>query len=308
MAERQTQTSSVVVVGSSNTDLVIQSVKLPEPGMTVLGGDFQIIPGGKGANQAVAAVRSGARVSFVANIGQDDFGDAALLRFKHEGIDTRFVVRDRFIPSGVALIMVGEKGSNLISVAAGSNERLAKAHIKRAKIAFNHARCCLMQLETPLPTIEEALLMCKRHKVYAVLDPAPSRRLAKSFLRLVDLITPNEFELAELTGMPVKTKNNIECAGKALLQDGVGEVIVTCGERGACYLSNERVVWFSTPKVKAVDTVGAGDCFNGSLASALSDGLVMDDAIRYAISSAARSVTLKGAQSSFPKLKPSRCD
>ena len=298
--------NKLVVLGSVNADHVLQVPSFPRPGETLHGRNYQVIPGGKGANQAVAAVRSGARVSFVANIGQDDFGDAALLRFKHEGIDTRFVVRDRFIPSGVALIMVGEKGRNLISVAAGSNERLAKAHIKRAKVAFNRARFCLIQLETPLSTVEEALRMCKRHKVYAVLDPAPSRRLAKSFLRLVDLITPNEFELAELTGMPVKTKNNIECAGKALLQTGVGEVIVTCGERGACYLSNERVVWFSTPKVKAVDTVGAGDCFNGSLASALSDGLVMDDAIRYAISSADRSVTLKGAQTSYHKLKPSR--
>ena len=153
MAKRQKQPPSVVVVGSSNTDLVVQSDKLPEPGMTVLGGEFQVIPGGKGANQAVAAARAGAPVSFVANIGRDDFGGAALQRFEREGIETRFIVRDRRAPSGVALIMVGYRGRNLISVAAGSNDRLAKAHIDRAKPTFAGARCCLLQLETPLPTV-----------------------------------------------------------------------------------------------------------------------------------------------------------
>ena len=162
MAKRQTQFSTVVVVGSSNTDLVIQSSKLPEPGMTVLGGEFQVIPGGKGANQAVAAARAGAPVFFVANIGRDDFGDAALQRFECEGIETRFIVRDRHAPSGVALIMVGERGQNLISVAAGSNDRLAKGHIDRAKPAFAGARSCLLQLETPLPTVEAALRLAKR--------------------------------------------------------------------------------------------------------------------------------------------------
>ena len=196
MAKRQTQSPAVVVVGSSNTDLVIQSSKLPEPGMTVLGGEFQVIPGGKGANQAVAAARAGAPVFFVANIGRDDFGDAALQRFECEGIETRFIVRDRHAPSGVALIMVGDRGRNLISVAAGSNDRLAKAHIDRAKPAFAGARCCLLQLETPLPTVEAALRLAKREGVTTILDPAPCRRLAKRILQLVDILTPNETELA----------------------------------------------------------------------------------------------------------------
>jgi len=232
MAKRQTQSPAVVVVGSSNTDLVIQSSKLPEPGMTVLGGEFQVIPGGKGANQAVAAARAGAPVFFVANIGRDDFGDAALQRFECEGIETRFIVRDRHAPSGVALIMVGDRGRNLISVAAGSNDRLAKAHIDRAKPAFAGARCCLLQLETPLPTVEAALRLAKRKGVTTILDPAPCRRLAKRILQLVDILTPNETELAEMTGLPVKTKRDIERAGEALLQSGVVEVLATCGGRG----------------------------------------------------------------------------
>ena len=163
MAKRQMQSPSVLVVGSSNTDLVVQSDKLPEPGMTVLGGKYQVIPGGKGANQAVAAARAGARVAFVANIGRDDFGEAALARLGREGIDTQFIVRDRRAPSGVALIMVGEKGRNLISVAVSSNDRLAKAHLLRAKAVFAGASSCLLQLETPLPTVEAALRLAKRN-------------------------------------------------------------------------------------------------------------------------------------------------
>ena len=304
MARRQKQPPSVVVVGSSNTDFVVQSSKLPEPGMTVLGGEFQIVPGGKGANQAVAAARAGAPVSFVANIGRDDFGDAALQRFEREGIGTRFIVRDRHTPSGVALIMVDDKGRNLISVAAGSNDRLAKAHIDRAKQAFAGARCCLLQLETPLPTVEAALRLARREGVTTILDPAPYRRLAKRILQLVDILTPNETELAAMTGLPVKTKRDIERAAEALLQSGVGGVLATCGVRGVCRLAKQEKNWFQAPKVRAVDTVGAGDCFNGALASALSVGLTGAAAIQFAVKAAARSVTRPGAQPSFPKIKP----
>ena len=304
MAKRQIQSPAVVVVGSSNTDLVIQSSKLPEPGMTVLGGEFQVIPGGKGANQAVAAARAGAPVFFVANIGRDDFGDSALQRFECEGIETRFIVRDRHAPSGVALIMVGDRGRNLISVAAGSNDRLAKAHIDRAKPAFAGARCCLLQLETPLPTVEAALRLAKREGVTTILDPAPCRPLAKRILQLVDILTPNETELAEMTGLPVKNKRDIERAGEALSQSGVGEVLATCGGRGVCRLAKRGQQWFPAPRVRAVDTVGAGDCFNGALASALSASLAVEAAIRFAVKAAAHSVTRPGAQPSFPQLKP----
>ena len=307
MAKRQKQNSDVVVVGSSNTDLVIESAKLPEPGMTVLGGKYQIVSGGKGANQAVAAARTGAQVIFVANIGCDDFGDDAMARLDREGIGTKFVVRDQNAPSGVAFIMVGDKGRNLISVAASSNDCLSIEHIERAKSAFANAKYCLIQLEIPQPAVRAALSLSKSQGVFNILDPAPCRRLSKSLLQLVDIITPNEFELAELTGMPVKTKRNIECAGEKLFQTGVGEVIVTCGERGVCHLSSEGANWFSAPKVNAIDTVGAGDCFNGSLASALSSDLGMAEAIRFAVSTSAHAVTIRGVQSSFPELKPSNC-
>ena len=307
MAKRQKQNSDVVVVGSSNTDLVIESAKLPKPGMTVLGGKYQIVSGGKGANQAVAAARTGAQVIFVANIGCDDFGDDAMARLDREGIGTKFVVRDQNAPSGVAFIMVGDKGRNLISVAASSNDCLSIEHIERAKPAFANAKYCLIQLEIPQPTVRAALSLSKSQGVFNILDPAPCRRLPKSLLRLVDIITPNEFELAELTDMPVKTKRNIECAGEKLLQTGVGEVIVTCGERGVCHLSGDGTDWFSAPKVKAIDTVGAGDCFNGSLASALSRDLGMDEAIRFAVLTSASAVTIRGVQPSFPELKPRNC-
>ena len=307
MVIRQKQSLDLVVVGSSNTDLVIKSARLPKPGMTELGGSYQVVSGGKGANQAVAAARTGSRVVFVANIGRDDFGDDAMAQLEREGISTRFVVRDRSAPSGVALIMVGDKGRNLISVAASSNDCLSIEHIERAKSAFENAKYCLIQLEIPQPTVRAALSLSKSQGVFNILDPAPCRRLSKSLLRLVDIITPNEFELAELTDMPVKTKRNIECAGEKLLQTGVGEVIVTCGERGVCHLSGDGADWFSSPKVKAIDTVGAGDCFNGSLASALSRDLGMDEAIRFAVLTSASAVTIRGVQPSFPELKPRNC-
>ena len=200
--------------------------------------------------------------------------------------------------------MVGDRGRNLISVAAGSNDRLAKAHIDRAKPAFAGARCCLLQLEMPLPTVEAALRLAKREGVTTILDPAPCRRLAKRILQLVDILTPNETELAEMTGLPVKTKRDIERAGEALSQSGVGEVLATCGGRGVCRLAKRGQQWFPAPRVRAVDTVGAGDCFNGALASALSAGLAVEAAIRFAVKAAAHSVTRPGAQPSFPQLMP----
>ena len=194
MAKQQKQNFDVVVVGSSNTDLIIESAKLPEPGMTVLGGKYQVVSGGKGANQAVAAARTGAQVIFVANIGCDDFGDDAMARLDREGIGTKFVVRDQNAPSGVAFIMVGDKGRNLISVAASSNDCLSIEHIERAKSAFANAKYCLIQLEIPQPAVRAALSLSKSQGVFNILDPAPCRRLSKSLLQLVDIITPNEIE------------------------------------------------------------------------------------------------------------------
>ncbi|MBI3414328.1 MAG: ribokinase [Verrucomicrobia bacterium] len=290
----------IVVVGSSNTDLVIRSARLPRPGQTVLDGEFQIMAGGKGANQAVAAARAGARVTFVANIGRDDFGDASLKRLRREGINTRFVVRSRAAPSGIALICVGENGENLISVARSSNDELTPNHVRAAEAAIRAARCLVAQIEVPLNTVKTAMLLARRHGVPVLLNPAPAKDLPTSLLRLVHFLTPNEVELAHLTGRSGTRKADVIAGARQLLALGAKHVLVTCGARGVCWCNAEAVRWFTPPKVKAIDTVGAGDCFSGVLAASLARGESMDDAIRFAVVAAAISVTRPGAQPSMP--------
>ena len=291
---------SIVVVGSSNTDLVIRSARLPRPGQTVLDGEFQITPGGKGANQAVAAARVGASVTFVANIGRDDFGDAALKRLRREGINTRFVVRSRTAPSGVALICVGENGENLISVARSSNDELTPAHVRAAERAIQKACCLVAQIEVPLNAVSTTIRLARRHGVPVLLNPAPAKDLPKSLLRHVDFLTPNEVELAHLTGRPATRRDDVVAGAKQLLASGAKHVLVTCGARGVCWCHAEGVRWFAPPRVKAIDTVGAGDCFSGVLAASLARDESIEDAIRFAVTAAAISVTRPGAQPSMP--------
>ena len=293
--------SPIVVVGSSNTDLVIRSVQLPRPGQTVLGGEFRIVPGGKGANQAVAAARAGARVTFVANIGRDDFGDAALRRLREEGIDTRYIARSKSSPSGVALILVDRRGENLISVARCSNDELTAAQVRAAEPSIRNACCLVVQLEIPMPAIRAAIKLARQHDVPVLLNPAPARPLARTLLRHVDLLTPNQTELAELTRRSVRTRHAVQHSARMLLASGVKNVLVTCGSRGVCWCSDVGERWFAAPKVKAVDTVGAGDCFSGALAAALAQGESLEGAIPFAVSAASISVTRPGAQPSMPR-------
>lgn len=292
----------IVVVGSSNTDLVITSKHLPSPGETVLGGEFQVVAGGKGANQAVAAARAGARVTFVANIGADDFGNAALGRFRREGIDVRHVVRSRTSPSGVALILVGARGENIISVARSSNHDLTPAHVEAAAAAVRAARCLVVQLEVPLPAVRRAVDIAHASGVPVLLNPAPARPLPRSLLRRVTWLTPNETELAVLAGQSVAGDHALVAAARSLQDLGVAHVLVTCGRRGVCWCGPGGVRWIPAPRVKAVDTVGAGDCFSGALAAGLACGEVLEDALRFAVAAASLSVTRAGAQPSMPRL------
>jgi ribokinase len=291
---------SIVVVGSSNTDLVIRAERLPCPGETVLGGEFQVIAGGKGANQAVAAARAGARVTFLANIGADDFGNSSLRRFRKERIDTRFIVRSRTAPSGVALILVGSQGENLISVARSSNDGLEPADVDAAAAAIRSARCLVAQLEIPLRTVRRAIEIAHDADVPVLLNPAPAQVLPKALLRKVTWLTPNEGELAQLTGRPATTENEIASAAQCLHEAGVRHVLVTCGPRGVCWSRRSGVDWLPAMKVKAVDTVGAGDCFSGAMAAALAEGEPEAKALLFAITAAGISVTRAGAQPSMP--------
>jgi ribokinase len=293
--------SHLVVIGSSNTDLVIRCRQLPRRGETIIGGDFRIHHGGKGANQAVAAARAGARVTLVGNIGRDPFGDAAIQQLQRERIDTRFIVRSKTSPSGVALILVDARGENLIGVAPGSNLELSPRDVRAAESAICAARCVVVQLEVSMAAVREAMKLARRHHVPIVLNPAPAQKVPTTLLRQAKFLTPNESELAALTDQPTRTKSQIERGAGRLHSVGVQHVLVTCGARGVCWCSETGTCWFPVPRVKAVDTVGAGDCFSGALATAIAEGRTVEDAIRFAVAAAAISVTRAGAQPSMPR-------
>lgn len=293
---------SIVIIGSSNTDMVIKSPHLPAPGETILGGTFFMNAGGKGANQAVAAARLGGHVSFIAKVGKDIFGKEAILLFKKEGIDISSVLKDKKNPSGVALITVDDKGENCISVASGANAALTPANVKKFKSKIEEASILLMQLETPLDTISFAASHAAMHGVRIIINPAPAAPLPDELLSKLSVITPNEKEAEMLTGVPVFDVSSAEKAARLLYEKGVGSIIITMGSKGALLLHENKCSLVETVKVDAVDTTAAGDVFNGALAVALSEGKNMEDAVRFACRAASISVTRLGAQSSAPYL------
>jgi len=290
----------VLVIGSSNTDLILRAARLPNPGETILGGEFARAAGGKGANQAVAAARAGGAVTLIARLGRDAYGDEALAGFVAAGIDVERVVRDRRHPSGVALILVGRGGENSIAVASGANDHLAPADVRAAQAAFRRARAVLLQLETPLATVAASAALARAAGTPVVLNPAPARPLPARLLRLVYLLTPNEHEAEQLTGVAVKDEAAAARAAGDLLARGVQNVIITLGARGALVADAAGRRLIPGLKVKAVDTTGAGDVFNGAVAVALAEGRPLLDAARFANAAAAISVTRRGAQPSAP--------
>ena len=294
---------SIVVVGSSNTDMVVRVPHIPVPGETVLGEDFIVAAGGKGANQAVAAARLGATVYLVACLGEDTFGDSAIASFRREGIRTDYVVRYAEAPSGVALIFVGEEGENSIAVAPGANEHLSQEHLESAKKAIIESDVMLLELEVPLTTVSRAISMACQAGVRVILNPAPARPLSDELLAQVDIITPNESEASLLTGVDVTDLTSAKEAARALLRTGVGTVVITMGQRGALLTRDDDMVLVPGFAVEAVDTTAAGDAFNGGLAWAWGRGMELDTAVRLVNAVGALAVTKMGAQPSLPTLK-----
>jgi len=293
-------TKHIVVIGSSNTDMIIRVPRIPAPGETILGGEFLTAAGGKGANQAVAAARAGGRVKFVARVGNDMFGERAVAALKRDGVDVRNVLRDKRAASGAALILVAENGENSIAVAGGANAKLSTADVKRAAGAIAGAASLVLQLETPLASVHMAARLAVNAGVPVILNPAPAQPLPSALLKLIAILTPNETEAELLTGQKV---HNPAAAAKAcakLRARGVRTVILTMGSRGAFISDSQGPRLVPGFKVKAVDTTAAGDVFNGALSVALAECKTLDEAIRFANAAAAISVTRLGAQPSAP--------
>jgi len=290
----------VVVVGSANTDMVVKARTIPSPGETVIGGEFLMAPGGKGANQAVAAARLGAEVAFVARLGKDIFAEASLANYRQAGLNTDFIVLDEAAPSGVALIMVDASGQNSIVVAPGANARLSPKDVLRAERIIAQADAVVAQLEVPSETVRTAFELARRYGARTILNPAPAPGgpLSSDLLSLVDILTPNEHEVQALTGMALEAgQEEMACQLRSL---GIEEVVVTLGRQGGIYAGPSGIERFPACPVEAQDTTAAGDVFTGALACARAEGKAMHEAIRFASHAAAISVTRMGAQPSIP--------
>ncbi|MBN2024564.1 MAG: ribokinase [Pirellulales bacterium] len=290
----------IFVVGSVNTDMVVVGQRIPAPGETVTGGRFVLAAGGKGANQAVAAARLGARVTLVAKVGNDLFGRESIDRFAQEGIRTEHVLRDSAQATGVALILVDAAGENAISVAPGANFALAPEDVEPALAELGPGDVVLLQLEIPLPTVAHAARLASAAGARVILDPAPAAPLDDAILRHVDCLTPNETEASRLTGIEVRDVASARAAAERLLADGAKSVIVTLGGAGSLVCQGDRCDHVPCPRVDAIDTTAAGDAFNGGLAFAWSSGKSLADAAAFATRVGALAVTKLGAQPSLP--------
>jgi ribokinase len=292
-------TKHVVVFGSLNMDLVIQAPRHPRPGETITGGPFSIIPGGKGANQAVAAARLGGQVSMIGAVGADAFGDALIANLQAAGVNAGRVDRSAEA-TGVALITVAGAGENSIVIAPGANGTVSALTARESESVIASADALLLQLEVPLSAVLAAAQTASHHGVPVILNPAPARPLPAELLCHVSYLIPNEHEAALLTGLPADSFEEIARAATTLRQMGVGQVVVTLGERGALALTDEEPVIVPSFPVQAVDTTAAGDAFVAAFAVALTEGRLLVEAVRWGCAAGALACTVLGAQPSLP--------
>lgn len=290
----------LVVLGSVNADHVLRVPHFPRPGETLTGHSYQVVPGGKGANQAVAAARLGALVSFIACIGDDAIGQQMRQGFEQDGIDVSAVELDETLPTGIAIIYVSDEGENSIGISAEANGALSPAMVKRHEAMIADAHTLLLQLEVPLESVFEAAKLARSHGTRVVLNPAPARPLPAELLALVDLITPNQTEAELLTGVKVSDEASAAQAAARFHQMGISDVMITLGSQGVYCSSARQQQLIPGFRVEAVDTTAAGDTFNGALLAAELAGADFNAAVRFAHGAAALSVTKFGAQSSIP--------
>ncbi|WP_159281798.1 ribokinase [Rahnella variigena] len=294
------KTGKLVVLGSINADHILNINHFPQPGETVIGKQYTVAFGGKGANQAVAAGRSGADISFIACVGDDDIGERVRKQLASDHIDTQPIEAIEDTTTGVALIFVNAEGENVIGIDAGANKAVTPEYLDRYKQQVIGASALLMQLESPLETVIAAAKIAKDNGTQVILNPAPACELPDELLARVDMITPNETEAEKLTGIKVDNNEDAARAAKALHDKGIATVIITLGSKGVWLSQNGKGKLVAGFRVKAVDTIAAGDTFNGALVTALLEGKPMDSAVRFAHAAAAIAVTRPGAQPSVP--------
>jgi len=294
------QRKKLVVVGSCNTDMVIKADRLPIPGETVLGGTFFMNPGGKGANQAVAASRMGGNVTFISKTGNDVFGKQSVVLYNSENINTDYIFSDPNNPSGVALITVDSRGENCIVVASGANASLCPADIEKAGSEIESSDLVLMQLEIPLDTVEYVAELASRKNIKVILNPAPARALSDQLLKNIYIIIPNKSEAEILSGIKVTDYDSARQAADIISAKGCDIVVITLGSQGALIKDHDEYHFVDAVKVDAVDTTAAGDVFCGTVCVGLSEGRTILESVQLAARASAITVTRMGAQSSIP--------
>lgn len=293
---------NICVIGSLNMDLVVNVDAMPKPGQTIIGSNFKEVPGGKGANQAVAMARLNGNVSMIGKVGEDGFGQTLINSLKNDKVDTTYIQTTKG-STGVALITVDKNAQNSIVVSPGANFEVKEEDIDNNIKAIENSDIVVLQLETPLNTIKYALNKAKKLNKYTILNPAPAVKLDDEIIKNVDLLTPNETELEIISGVSIENEEDIQKAAQIMIEKGVKELIVTLGSKGSLYINKEKSMFKKAYKVEAVDTTAAGDSYTGALAVALSQDKGIEDAMDFASKVGALSVLKEGAQSSLPTLE-----